>query len=108
MGMRLKLTSSYRETRISGLMIVGSILSGGFLVLDENGEGLIAKVKNGEEFDEASLSDNLKEMVWGSEYNGDARTVDVHVRRLREKIEETPGAPKYVQTKWGSGYFYKG
>ena len=47
-------------------------------------------------------------MVWGSEYNGDARTVDVHVRRLREKIEETPGAPKYVQTKWGSGYFYKG
>ena len=52
--------------------------------------------------------DNLKELVWGSEYNGDARTVDVHVRRLREKIEETPGAPKYVQTKWGSGYFYKG
>ena len=52
--------------------------------------------------------DNLKEIVWGSEYNGDARTVDVHVRRLREKIEETPGAPKYVQTKWGSGYFYKG
>lgn len=63
MGMRLKLTSSYRETRISGLMIVGSILSGGFLVLDENGEGLIAKVKNNEEFDEAALSDNLKEMV---------------------------------------------
>lgn len=52
--------------------------------------------------------DNLKELVWGSEYNGDARTVDVHVRRLREKIEETPGAPRYVQTKWGSGYFYKG
>ena len=52
--------------------------------------------------------DNLKELVWGKEYSGDARTVDVHVRRLREKIEETPGAPKYVQTKWGVGYFYKG
>ncbi|MBP5608956.1 MAG: response regulator transcription factor [Lachnospiraceae bacterium] len=52
--------------------------------------------------------DSLKELVWGSEYNGDPRTVDVHVRRLREKIEETPGAPKYVQTKWGAGYFYKG
>ncbi len=52
--------------------------------------------------------DMLKEMVWGKEYSGDARTVDVHVRRLREKVEETPGAPKYVQTKWGVGYFYKG
>ncbi|MCR5249371.1 MAG: response regulator transcription factor [Lachnospiraceae bacterium] len=52
--------------------------------------------------------ENLKELVWGKEYSGDARTVDVHVRRLREKIEETPGAPKYVQTKWGVGYFYKG
>ena len=52
--------------------------------------------------------DQLKELVWGKEYSGDARTVDVHVRRLREKVEETPGAPKYVQTKWGVGYFYKG
>ena len=52
--------------------------------------------------------DALQEIVWGKDYAGDARTVDVHVRRLREKIEETPGAPKYVQTKWGVGYFYKG
>ncbi len=51
--------------------------------------------------------DMLKDMVWGPEYHGDPRTVDVHVRRLREKIEENPGSPKYVQTKWGVGYYYK-
>ena len=52
--------------------------------------------------------DDLLRLVWGENYTGEARTVDVHVRRLREKIEKTPGEPKYVQTKWGSGYFYKG
>ncbi|MBR5421277.1 MAG: response regulator transcription factor [Lachnospiraceae bacterium] len=52
--------------------------------------------------------DSLRDLVWGQDYHGDARTVDVHVRRLREKIEENPGQPKYVQTKWGVGYFYKG
>lgn len=52
--------------------------------------------------------DVLLKTVWGDEYPGDVRTVDVHVRRLREKIEENPGEPKYVQTKWGVGYFYKG
>ncbi len=52
--------------------------------------------------------DRLLTLVWGEDYPGDARTVDVHVRRLREKIEDTPGSPKYVQTKWGVGYYYKG
>lgn len=51
--------------------------------------------------------DKLLNLVWGSEYPGDARTVDVHVRRLREKIEPDPGEPIYVHTKWGVGYFYK-
>lgn len=49
----------------------------------------------------------LKE-VWGSDYPGDVRTVDVHIRRLREKIEPNASEPKYVQTKWGQGYYYKG
>lgn len=51
--------------------------------------------------------DQLLKLVWGEDYPGDVRTVDVHVRRLREKIEENPSDPKYVQTKWGVGYFYK-
>ena len=45
--------------------------------------------------------ENLLNLVWGYEYPGDVRTVDVHVRRLREKIESNPSEPKYVHTKWG-------
>ena len=48
----------------------------------------------------------LLEKVWGYEYFGDVRTVDVHVRRLREKIEENPSDPKYIFTKWGVGYYF--
>ncbi len=49
----------------------------------------------------------LLHSVWGKEYPGDERTVDVHIRRLREKIETDPSEPKYVHTKWGVGYFYE-
>ncbi len=50
--------------------------------------------------------ENLLNIVWGKDYPGDVRTVDVHVRRLREKIERNPSEPKYVHTKWGVGYYY--
>lgn len=50
--------------------------------------------------------ENLLNIVWGYDYPGDVRTVDVHIRRLREKIEENPSEPKYVHTKWGVGYYF--
>ena len=50
--------------------------------------------------------EQLLKTIWGSTYPGDARTVDVHVRRLREKIESTPAEPKYIHTKWGVGYYF--
>lgn len=50
--------------------------------------------------------ENLLNLVWGSDYPGDVRTVDVHIRRLREKIENVPGEPVYVRTKWGVGYYF--
>ena len=50
--------------------------------------------------------ENLLKLVWGSDYPGDVRTVDVHIRRLREKIETNPSEPKYVHTKCGVGYYY--
>lgn len=50
--------------------------------------------------------EQLLKTVWGASYPGDARTVDVHVRRLREKIEATPADPKYIHTKWGVGYYF--
>ena len=52
--------------------------------------------------------ESLLNLVWGYKYPGDVRTVDVHVRRLREKIETNPSEPKYVHTKWGVGYYYQG
>ena len=51
--------------------------------------------------------ENLLDIAWGFDYPGDVRTVDVHVRRLREKIEENPAEPNYIKTKWGVGYYYK-
>lgn len=50
--------------------------------------------------------ETLLDTIWGYDYPGDVRTVDVHVRRLREKIEENPSDPKYIFTKWGVGYYF--
>lgn len=51
--------------------------------------------------------ENLLNLVWGEDYPGDVRTVDVHIRRLREKIEKNPSDPRYVYTKWGVGYYFQ-
>ena len=51
--------------------------------------------------------ESLLELVWGKDYPGDVRTVDVHIRRLREKIETNPSEPTYVHTKWGVGYYFE-
>lgn len=51
--------------------------------------------------------ENLLNIVWGYDYPGDVRTVDVHIRRLREKIESNPSEPKYIHTKWGVGYYFQ-
>ena len=50
--------------------------------------------------------EGLLKLVWGEDYPGDVRTVDVHIRRLREKIEKSPSEPRYVHTKWGVGYYF--
>ena len=53
-----------------------------------------------------SFREKLLKLIWGADYPGDVRTVDVHIRRLREKIENNPSEPKYVHTKWGVGYYF--
>ena len=58
--------------------------------------------------DKVYSREQLLKLVWGYDYPGDARTVDVHIRRLREKIEKLPSNPKYVFTKWGVGYYFNG
>ena len=52
--------------------------------------------------------ETLLNIVWGYEYQGDIRTVDVHIRRLREKLEENPAEPEHIMTKWGVGYYIRG
>ena len=52
--------------------------------------------------------ENLLNVVWGYAYGGDYRTVDVHIRRLREKLEKNPAEPEHIMTKWGVGYYFKG
>ena len=52
--------------------------------------------------------ENLMNVVWGYSYVGDYRTVDVHIRRLREKLENNPAEPEHIMTKWGVGYYFKG
>lgn len=50
--------------------------------------------------------ESLLDLVWGYDYQGDTRTVDVHIRRLREKLEQDPAHPEYIVTKWGVGYYF--
>ncbi len=100
----------------------GGRLSAGHIVLDpdersawKDGVGVELTAK---EFDLMELlmshpgrvysRENLLNVVWGYEYVGDYRTVDVHVRRLREKLELDPANPEYILTKWGVGYYLKG
>ena len=97
------------------------VVMSGNIVLDYNFRRLQINGKNIEltskEFDLLELflrnpgkvytRENLLDIAWGFDYPGDVRTVDVHIRRLREKIEENPAEPKYIRTKWGVGYYYK-
>ncbi len=109
-----------RVTSQGGAMSKPSVSAGG-IELDYN----LRRVKIGnkvieltaKEFDLCDLfvsnpgkvysRENLLDIVWGYDYPGDIRTVDVHVRRLREKIEPDAAAPTYILTKWGVGYYFK-
>lgn len=113
----MRRTGKRDHTKASGKMIVKGGMSidceSRRVVIDEREVNLTAK-----EFDLIELlatnpnkvysRENLLNIVWGYEYPGDARTVDVHIRRLREKVEKNPSDPKYVHTKWGVGYYFRG
>lgn len=99
----------------------GALLTAGGITLDlkqrvalRNGEAVELTAK---EYDLMELlvknprrvysRENLMDLVWGYTYAGDYRTVDVHIRRLREKLEDNPAAPQHILTKWGVGYYLK-
>lgn len=51
--------------------------------------------------------EKLLDIIWGDDYRSDIRTVDVHIRRIREKLEQNPAVPEHIMTKWGVGYYFK-
>ena len=99
----------------------GNIMVSGDITLDYNFRRATINDRvielTGKEFDLLELflkhpgkvytRENLLDIAWGFDYPGDARTVDVHIRRLREKVELNPAEPEYIKTKWGVGYYYK-
>lgn len=109
-----------RTSGASRKEVVSSVIEKGDLKLDCDSRRLFVQGKEinltGREFELLELlvknenkvysREKLLETVWGKDYPGDVRTVDVHVRRLREKVEANPSEPKYVHTKWGVGYYY--
>jgi len=112
----MRRTSGKEQAKVSA----GIIESGDMLMDCESRRVSIAGREvnlTGKEFDMLELliknpnkvysRENLLQIIWGTDSPGDVRTVDVHIRRLREKIEKNPSEPKYVHTKWGVGYFFR-
>ena len=99
----------------------GNLLTGGNISLDLDSRNAYVSGKlvelTAKEFDVVEFlmrnanrvysRETLLDTIWSYEYRSDIRTVDVHIRRLREKLEENPAEPKYLMTKWGVGYYFK-
>jgi len=102
--------------------ITESVLTVGHITIDtekriatKNDEQVELTVKEFDVFELLSKNpgrvysrETLLNIIWGYEYQGDIRTVDVHIRRLREKLEENPAEPEHIMTKWGVGYYIRG
>jgi len=102
--------------------VTSSVLTVGHITLDtekriavKNDEQVELTVKEFDVFELLSKNpgrvysrETLLNIIWGYEYQGDIRTVDVHIRRLREKLEENPAEPEHIMTKWGVGYYIRG
>ena len=99
----------------SNLLTIGSItldLDARNAIIDGNPVDLTAKEFDVVEFlmrnaNRVYSREALLDTIWVHEYRSDIRTVDVHIRRLREKLEENPAEPKYIMTKWGVGYYFR-
>lgn len=118
---KARIKAIMRRTSTKAAETKSKVVEVGDLVLDCEGRRITIAGKEinltAKEFDVLELlvfnpnkvysRENLLNIVWGYEYPGDVRTVDVHIRRLREKIETNPSEPKYVHTKWGVGYYFQ-
>ena len=107
--------ASGSENNTNSLLTIGSItldLDGRNAIVAGNTVALTAKEFDVVEFlmrnaNRVYSREALLDTIWAYEYRSDLRTVDVHIRRLREKLEENPAEPKYIMTKWGVGYYFR-
>ena len=120
--LKARIRALLRRSRISGgTSAPGNTLTIGSITLDLDARnayrsGVLADL-TAKEFDVVEFlmrnpnrvysREALLDTIWAYEYRSDIRTVDVHIRRLREKLEENPAEPKYILTKWGVGYYFK-
>ena len=118
---KARIKAIMRRTTVKSRVEEEKIIQAGQLKLDTSGRRLYIGEREinltSKEFDVLELlvtnanhvysREKLLKLVWGVEYPGDVRTVDVHIRRLREKIEANPSEPEFVHTKWGVGYYFK-
>ncbi len=119
--LKARIRALLRRTTASGTKSKENILSIGTITLDLDARnafrsGTLADL-TAKEFDVIEFlmknpnrvysREALLDTIWAYEYRSDIRTVDVHIRRLREKLEENPAEPQYILTKWGVGYYFK-
>ena len=118
--LKARMKAILRRTAMHGNSTGETILTIGDIKIDYNSRKAIIKGRDidltAKEFDLMDLfvsnsgkvysRENLLDIIWGYDYPGDIRTVDVHIRRLREKIEDDPANPSYILTKWGVGYYF--
>ena len=119
--LKARIRAMLRRTGSSGKQPQANTLTIGTIHLDLDGRnayrsGVLADL-TAKEFDVIEFlmrnpnhvysREALLDTIWAYEYRSDIRTVDVHIRRLREKLEENPAEPKYIMTKWGVGYYFK-
>lgn len=119
--LKARVRALLRRASISEHLVSSGIVSSGSLTIDterrvSKRDGVDVEL-TAKEFDLVELlmknpgkvytRESLLATIWGSEYQGDIRTVDVHIRRLREKLEREPAEPEMIMTKWGVGYYFK-
>jgi DNA-binding response OmpR family regulator len=119
--LKARIRALLRRTGTTKKQSVGNLLEIGGISLDLNARnayrGGVLVDLTAKEFDVIEFlmrnpnrvysREALLDTIWAYEYRSDIRTVDVHIRRLREKLEEEPAEPKYIMTKWGVGYYFR-
>ena len=120
--LKARVRAMLRRTSMTSSALSASVIRAGHISIDTDRRTAALDGESvdltGKEFDLIELlmknpervysRENLLNLVWGYDYQGDVRTVDVHVHRLREKLELNPAEPQQIMTKWGVGYYFKG